>query len=121
MRSSKAAAEARKAESASCTALRIPRPPQLTVKVACFQAGSLVSKQVLVILLTIDLRVLSYSTRTGDQKQGVDLSRYRSFRIEKEFLRLRYTVCSLIIHELLLLFVSSTTLIFMNYAPNMKV
>ena len=36
-------------------------------------------------------------------------------------LKLRYTICSLIIHELLLLFVSSTTLIFMNYAPNMKV
>ena len=36
-------------------------------------------------------------------------------------IRLRYIVCSLIIHELLLLFVSSTTLIFMNYAPNMKV
>ena len=36
-------------------------------------------------------------------------------------LRLRCTVCSLIIHEQILLFVSSATLIFMNYALNMKV
>ena len=36
-------------------------------------------------------------------------------------LRLWYIACSLIIHELLLLFVSSTTHIFMNYVPNMKV
>ena len=47
---------------------------------------------------------------------------FKRFQMQQPFyLRLRYTVCSLIIHELLLLFVSSTTLIFMNYAPNMKV
>ena len=48
---------------------------------------------------------LSYGNKTKDSELHIFL---------------KVTV-SLIIHELLLLFVSSTTLIFMNYAPNMKV
>ena len=39
-RSEEAAAEARKAEGASCTALRIPSPPIFTGRVACAHAGS---------------------------------------------------------------------------------
>ena len=40
MRLSEAAAEAKKAEGASCTALLIPIPPNRTGRVACVQAGS---------------------------------------------------------------------------------
>ena len=54
-RSEEAAAEARKAEGASCTALRIPRPPNFTRSEAWVQARSSSLKWVLVIVLTMDL------------------------------------------------------------------
>ena len=66
--SKQAAAEAKKAEGASCTALLIPSPPLLTGSIAWDQAGS--SKWMLTILLTVDLKRLSYSWRLGERKQG---------------------------------------------------
>ena len=55
IRSKEVAAEAKKAEGASCTALQIPRPPNLTGREACVQAMSSVVKHMLVMLLTVDV------------------------------------------------------------------
>ena len=51
-----AAAEERKAEGASCTALRIPSPPAFTGRDACFHALS--SRCVFAIVPTIDLSTM---------------------------------------------------------------
>ena len=49
---------ARKAEGASCTALLIPRPPKLTGREACDQAGSLSPKPMLTMSPTQKLVIL---------------------------------------------------------------
>ena len=71
VRSELAAAEARKAEGASCTALLISSPPDLTGSEAWVQAVS--SRLMLVMSLTIDLRISSYLWRLGERKLGDDL------------------------------------------------
>ena len=53
-----AAAEARKAEGASCTALQIPSPSDFTGSDTWVQVAS--SRLMLVMSLTIDLKILSY-------------------------------------------------------------
>ena len=68
-----------------------------------------------VIQLALDSCIIkSQQTCLGVEKCSSYLTKFCSART----LRLRCTVCSLIIHEQLLLFVSSATLI---YALNMKV
>ena len=88
-RSEKAAADAKKAEGASCTTLRTPSPPNFTGKVACSQAGSDSSKWMLVIPLTIDRNVLSYTSKAGERKHGDVLRLYNSFGMAKECFRRR--------------------------------
>ena len=70
MRSKLAAAEASKAEGASCTELLIPSPPDVTGSEAWVQAVS--SKLMLVMSLTMDLRVSSYLWRLGERKLADD-------------------------------------------------
>ena len=70
VRSELAAAEARKAEGASCTELLIPRHPDLTGSEAWVQTVS--SRLMLVMSLTMDLRVSSYLWRLGKRKLGDD-------------------------------------------------
>ena len=70
MRLELAAAEAKKAEGASCTELLIPSSPDLTRSEAWVQAVS--SKLMLVMSLTMDLRVSSYLWRLGERKLGDD-------------------------------------------------
>ena len=53
------AADARKAEGASWTALRMPRPPCFTGSEAWIQAGSGSLRETLAILLVMDLSKLS--------------------------------------------------------------
>ena len=54
VRSEQAAAETKKAEDASCIALRIPRPPHLTGRVAWVHAGTFSFNLMLAMLLTVD-------------------------------------------------------------------
>jgi hypothetical protein len=51
-----AAAEAKKAEGASCTALLNPNPPELTGRLAWRHAGSETDKETLQMPLTIEQR-----------------------------------------------------------------
>src|SRR5271163_4971260 len=64
------AAEARKADGASETTLRIPRPPSLMGRLACIQLGS--DNVLLVILHRADLRSESKMSRAGLFQQGAD-------------------------------------------------
>ena len=88
-RSEEAAADAKTAEGASCTAHRTPSPPNFTGKVACSQAGSDSSKWMLVIPLTIDRNVLLYTSKAGERKHGDVLRLYNSFGMAKECFRRR--------------------------------
>ena len=72
-RSEVAVAEARKAEGASCTVLRIPSLPILTGSVAYVHAGSSSLKCMFVMPLRVDLKSSSYSCNTGERKQGTVL------------------------------------------------
>ena len=88
-RSEEAAADAKKAEGASCTALRTPSLPNFTGKVACSHAGSDSSKWMLVIPQTIDRNALSYTSKAGERKHGDVLRLYNSFGMAKECFRRR--------------------------------
>ena len=88
-RSEAATAEAKKAEGASCTALRTPSPPIFTGRVACVHAGSSSPKWMFVIPLRDDFRSPSYSCSTGERKQGAVLRLYKSFGRAKECFRRR--------------------------------
>lgn len=54
-RSEEPAAEARKADGASCTAVQMPSPPNLTGSDARIQARSFALKRMLVMPLAVDL------------------------------------------------------------------
>ena len=69
--------------------IRIPSPPNFTGKVACSQAGSDSSKWMLVIPLTIDHNVLSYTSKAGERKHGDVLRLYNSFGMAEECFRRR--------------------------------
>ena len=70
MSSEAPSAEAKKADGARLEQLRNPRPPWLTGRVAWHQDKSSSSKQMLVILETIDLNKLSQVSKKGDEKAG---------------------------------------------------
>ena len=88
-RSEAATAETKKAEGASCTALRTPSPPIFTGRVACVHAGLSSPKWMFVIPLRDDFRSPSYSCSTGERKQGAVLRLYKSFGRAKECFRRR--------------------------------
>ena len=69
-------AKAKWTEGAICIALRIPKPFNLTGRVAWIQAGSYAVSQVLVTILNVSCRVSSYFVNSLERKQGAVRSRY---------------------------------------------
>ena len=64
------AAEAKKAEGASWAALLMPSPPRLTGRVAWVRDETEAGRHMLVMLLVMVLSRSSYSTSSGETKQG---------------------------------------------------
>ena len=84
MRDEQPAADAKKADGASCVALRTPIPPLRTGKVACDQTESL-SRLMFRTVLRMDRSSRSNSSRHGDRKHGAVLRVYNTLGVAMQW------------------------------------
>ena len=93
VRSKTPSADAKKADGARLEALRSPRPPELTGRVACDQDAPPCLKLMLVILEMMAIIRWSQDSSSGEEKAGEVRKMFKSLGMESEWHRMVMPSC----------------------------